>query len=343
MLKVKYFVLIIIFGVFSIRAQEKQQTSFQRPDFDFNKWFLLISPFWGEVSNLNQIPFRVIQQKSNGFIDFHSSSKSFSGTGKGSGVELLAFKENWQVLFVNFNFPMYPNSDFIKPIDGWQRIQTKVTGNVLYLRYTFLKNNPIQPFIAMSHFQGSGPHDYSIVDQFLLYSYFTQKWIFFPKVDVKIYVEDPNPQVGLSFKLPIQNWKIETVYSYGFERVITNLKTTIGKTMNPFPLNNFYQELLEKSYDFSDPDDWIYPLNVTFRKKYFANRLGLSLFMDYRRFISLRITVRRDLTFSRWVSNAVFSLIFSKYFGLNYFYEYSERSVGTIRYWLIGPTFIFQI
>lgn len=343
--KISSFLIILLINFISIYGQEEQEKtfSFKKPDFDFNKWFFLISPFWGEGYNSNQIPFRVFQLKSNGDFEFHTGNKSFSGKGKGGGFEFLAFKENWQILYVNFNFPMYPNRDQIFLYDYWQKIQTKVTGNVFYIRYTFFKESKIQPFLGYSYFQGSGPHDYSIVNNFILYSYQSQKWVFFPKVDVKVYVVDPNPQIGVSFKLPIQNWKIDTFYSYGFERVNTKLLTSLGKTENFNTTELFKENFIKNFYDYSDPDEWIFPLNLTLKRKYFANRLGISLFMDYRRFVSLRISFRRDLTFNRWVSNAVFSLIFSKYFGFNFFYEYSERSVGTIRYWLVGPTFIFQI
>ncbi len=334
--------LIIVFVISHLFATENKETKekqiiFQRPQFNFNQWFFFISPFWGEVTNFNQIPIRVFQSTQNDNLKIHSGNKNFSGKGKGIGLEFMAIKENWQILYVHFSFPMYPNSDQIQILDYWQQVQTKVTGNVFLMKYTFYKNNQIQPFIGFSHFQGSGPHDYSIVNNFSLYSVSTQNWIHFPKVDVKVYVEDPNPQLGVSFKLPIQNWKFDTTYSYGFERVNTDLKTTIGEIKNNF------EDLSFGLYDFSDPTKWILPLNLTIRKKYFSHRLGVSIFMDYRRFISLKITLRRDLTFARWVSNTVISLILSKNFGFNVFYEFSERSVGTIRYWLIGPTFVFQL
>lgn len=190
--------------------------------------------------------------------------------------------------------------------------------------------------MGYSHFQGTGPHNYSIVDNFILLSIPTQRWILYPKVYVKVFVEDPNPLLGVSYKLPVQNWNLDVTYSYGFERTNTKLQTSLGTSENNL------ENPLSQMYEYSDAE-LLLPLNLTIRKKYFSHRLGLSLFMDYRRFVTLKITFRRDFTFARWVSNAVFSVIITKYFGLNLFFEYSERSVGTIRYWLMEPTFVFQI
>jgi hypothetical protein len=313
--------------------------SLEKPNFDFNKWFYTISPFWGEGYNANQIPFRLIEYKNDKPV-LHSGSKSFSGSGKGSGVEFMAFNPDWQILYVGFYFPMYPNKDSISLYDYIQNIKTEVTGHVFSLRYKFLKYEKSEIFTGMSYFQGNGPHDYSIVNNFVLYSYSTNQFVQIPQVNVKVYVEDPNPYVGISYKLPIQNWKIDAIYSYGFERVNTDLQTSIARTVDSNNALQNFDSLSILQYNIENSN--ILPLNYTIRKKYFANRFALSLFMDYRRFVSLRINLRRDLTFNRWVSNAIFNLIFSQYMGLSFFYEYSERSVGTIRYWLIGPTFVFQ-
>lgn len=310
----------------------------ERPKFDFDKWFYVATPFYGTGYNSNQIPFRMFQFKENEIV-VHSGSKSFGGYGNGTGLEFLAFNKNWQILYVGFKFPMYANKDDLNFYNSFQSIKTAVTGHVISLRYTFFESK-ISPFIGSSYFQGDGPHDHSIVNNFILYSYNTNKFIQIPRVDVKVYVQDPNPYIGLSFKLPIQNWKIDTIYSYGFERVFTHLNTSYGKDYDSVDVYNNFQQLFLNNYDFNST---ILPMNYSINKKYFANRLALSLFMDYRRFVSLRLTFRRDLTFNRWVSNAVFGLIFSQHFGLSIFYEYSERSVGTIRYWLAGPSFVFQL
>lgn len=312
----------------------------ERPKFDFNKWFYLITPFWGEGYNSNQIPFRLFENKQSDFI-IHQGNKSFSGSGKGSGIEFMAFNQTWQFLYVGFHFPMYCNQDEISFYNYFQSIKTEVSGHILSVRYKLLNYNAkkIIMFSGLSYFQGNGPHDTSIVNNFILYSYNTNQMIQIPKVSVNVYVEDPNPYIGISFKLPIQNWKIDAIYSYGFERVNTILKTSPAKSIDFKQIINDPELLFIYNYDFNNN---IPPLQYTIRKKYYANRLGISLFMDYRRFISLRLTLRKDLTYNRWVSNAMFNLIFSQFAGLSLFYEYSERSVGTIRYWLIGPTFIFN-
>jgi len=321
-----FFIPTIIFG-------------FEKPNFDFNKWFYFITPFLGEGYNSNQIPFRLIENKNNDLI-FHSGQKSFNGSGKGSGIEFLAFNKNWQILYIGFYFPMYPNNDYISLYNLYQTIHTEVSGHVFSFRYKFLQFNHLEFFSGISYFQGNGAHDHSIVNNFILYSYSSNQFIQIPKVDVKVYIEDPNPNLGISYKLPIQNWKIEAIYSYGFERVNTHLKTTYANTISYEDFFNSPDTFLIWNYNNNDN---LLPLNYSIRKKYFANRFGISLFMDYRRFISLRISIRRDLTFNRWITNSLFNLIFSQYVGISFFYEYSERSVGTIRYWLIGPTFIFQL
>ncbi len=313
-------------------------SAIEKPNFDFNKWFYLITPFTGEGSNANQIPFRLFQSKDQNII-VHSGNKSFAGKGKGFGTEFLAFNKNWQLLYIGFHFPWYKNSDSIIFYDNFQNIQTKVTGQIFSLRYKF-ENQKIEPFFGVSYFEGYGPHDHSVINNFILYSNFTNEFIQIPKVDVKVYVEDPNISMGMSFKIPIQNWRLETIYSYAGERVYTNLVTSYARNI---PFNEVISEF-NNLYSFDiNSENAILPIHYTIRKKYFSHRLGISLYMDYRRFISLRLSFKRDVTFNRWISNAMFNIILSQHFGLSFFYEYSERSVGTIRYWLVGPTFVFQL
>lgn len=89
------------------------------------QWFFFISPFWGEVKNFNQISFRVFQFTQDSLSKVYFGSKSISGKGKGAGFEFMDFKENWQILYVNFTFSTYPNSDQTQILNYFQKVQTK--------------------------------------------------------------------------------------------------------------------------------------------------------------------------------------------------------------------------
>ncbi|MFN3603193.1 MAG: hypothetical protein ACK4UJ_00625 [Leptonema sp. (in: bacteria)] len=333
--------LLSIFSFVSISSKEILEMENQTQEIDFSRWIFLLTPLKGEMFNQNLIPFNSVQESQNNLL-LHSGRKSYSGSGNGSGFNLVALKNNWQILFVNFLFPKYPNSDQNPFLGLRQRINTSISGNIFSIRYTFTKEK-IQPFLEYSYFKGNGPLSTSKFDNFFIYSFLTNKWIFYPQFNVKVYQTVPEPKAGLSFLLPIQNWKVDLFYSYTFQRFDIKLNTSFGKVIEPGSFNEIFFQFMPKIYDFSMLESNLNPIDLKIREKYFNSKLGFSLFMDYRRFLALNLTVVKNMNFNYWTLNSIFNFIFSKHVGIIFFYQYEINDFVILKYWLIGPTFIFQI
>ncbi|MBW7858378.1 MAG: hypothetical protein H3C43_08825, partial [Leptonema sp. (in: Bacteria)] len=121
-------------------------------------------------------------------------------------------------------------------------------------------------------------------------------------------------------------------------RTVTTIDASMGRVLGE-ELNDL-TDSYSRYGELTSPGMLI-PTRMQITRKYHSHRPGASLFMQYR-FVSLRLMARRDVNFNRWVTNGVFSLLLHRYFGISVAGEYSERSVATIRYLTIGPTFVVQ-
>ncbi len=309
---------------------------------DFNRWIFLFTPISGETNIDLKIPFLNVQNNPQSQQPaFLVGEKKLSGKDKGYGYQFLAIKKNWQILNVGFHFPSFPNSDSNLLIDYYQNAEAKVSGNILVIRHTWQNSSLVDPFIIFTHFYGFVE---SKIQNFLLYNQVDQNWLQYPILQAKIITNEPEPQIGFQFKIPIQNWRFDIFYSYSFEQEQTNVKTSYG-TLNSYTftyLFDFYSSLYQNIYAVQS-HNYINPVEVSIKNRYYGSKIGVSLFLDYQRFISIGITFKKDLlNRKRIFSNLIFNFIFSNYGGISIYYDYNFKRGAKIQNLLVGPSFIFQ-
>lgn len=314
------------------------QVQAQRPVFDPDAWLIAITPFAGMVKNNTDLQFRTVQYNNPG-ISMLRGNKSVSGSGHGGGYQIQAVKHGWSITHLSFAFPTYDNHDKVDLINAFQKVTTAVTGTVFGLNYQFQNEGKIKPFVGLLYFQGIGPHDSTVVDRLIFKNETGSGVAAIDRVSVDVSVVDPIVQAGLQFKLPIQNWTFSIYHGYGMERTITTIDASMGRVLGE-DLNSLMDSYTRYG-ELTNPG-MLVPTRMQITRNYHSHRPGVSLYMDYRRFISLRLMARRDLNFNRWVTNGIFTLLVHRYGGISIAGEYSERSVATIRYLTIGPTFVVQ-
>ncbi len=337
-LLILYFVLLIsIFPNESkFKLSEKNQINI-----DINSWLFVFSVFNGVGSNINKIPIPVLQFKQTNNLEIYQDNKKYDGYGNGNGFQILGFKQNWQFSYLNYAMKL-PNQDRNPLYNLWQTIETKIAIQNTTIRYNLFHNEATTPFISYNYFKGIGPIQSSQFKNLTSFNFIQSSWIFFPQANIKVYNEDPNFQIGLSFKLPIQNWQFDTFYIYSLEETKIKIDSFVGKTIpfesKNFSLNNFFL----KFYDYTNTEEWIQPLRYTINSKNYSQRIGINLFLDYQRFLSLILNINKDLAKNRTIFNMVFNLIFPNYVGFSIvYYEIMDRNIVKIQYLLYGPTIVF--
>ena len=311
-------------------------TAFERPVIDPDKWLTTFTPFVGYVKNDTDLQFRTFLKGEDGF-KMVRGNKSVSGMGNGGGYQIQTVKGGWSAVHLSFAFPKYKNHDSIGAFNGWQEIKTAVTGTVFSLQYKF-DGEWVQPFLGMNYFQGIGPHNRTVVNRMLFKNETGRGIASMDRVAVDVSVYDPVVQAGLQFKIPIQHWTFSVFHGYGMENVRTVIDAGLGRM-----LNDDLADIPNSIYQYGQvTPELLIPARIQVNRRYHSHRPGFSLYMDFRRFISLRILARRDVQYNRWVTNGIFTLLVSKYGGISVATEYSERSVATIRYLTVGPTFMMQ-
>jgi hypothetical protein len=321
---------------FAMAFHARPLQAIERPVIDPDKWLTTFTPFLGTVRNSTDLQFRTFRDGTDG-LELIRGSKSVSGTGNGGGYQIQTMKKGWSAMHLSFVFPMFKNDDSVALFNGFQQVKTEVTGTVFALQYRF-DGEWIRPFIGVHYFQGIGPHDRTIVDRMLFKNEAGGGIASIDRVAVDVQVFDPVAQAGIQIKIPIQNWSLSLFHGYGMERVRTVIDASTGRLLGDDPAG-LSAGILE--YGQVGPGALI-PARMQINRNYHSHRPGFALYMDYRRFISLRLQARRDVNFNRWVANGVFTLLLHKYGGITVATEYSERSVATIRYLTYGPTFMMQ-
>jgi hypothetical protein len=308
----------------------------ERPVIDPDQWLTTFTPFSGQVRNSTDLEFRTFRDGNDG-LQLIRGSKALSGTGNGGGYQIQTMKKGWNAMHLSFVFPMFKNDDSVGLYNGVQQVKTEVTGTVFALQYRF-DGEWIRPFIGLHYFQGIGAHDRTIIDRMLFKNEAGDGIASIDRVAVDVQVYDPVAQAGIQIKIPVQNWSLSLFHGYGMERVRTVIDASAGRLLEDDPAA-IAAGLLK--YGQIGPGALI-PSRVQIYRNYHSHRPGLALYMDYRRFISLRVQARRDINFNRWIASGVFTLLLHKYGGFTIATEYSERSVATIRYLTFGPTVMMQ-
>lgn len=328
--------LVIVLPLFSAMMQPGALQAFERPIIDPDKWLTTFTPFVGTVRNSTDLQFRSFRSGENG-LEMVRGSKSVSGLGHGGGYQVQTMKKGWHAMHLSFVFPSFNNHDSIDLYNGFQQVKTEVSGTVFALQYKF-EGDWIRPFVGAYYFQGLGPHDRTVANRMLFKNEVGDGIASLDRVAVDVQVYDPVVQAGIQIKIPVQHWSLSVFHGYGMERVQTVIDVSTGRLIGDSPAD-LPSSVLD--YGRTGPGALL-PARMTIIRNYHSHRPGLALYMDYRRFISLRLQARRDVNYNRWITNGIFTLFVHPNVGLTIATEYSERSVATIRYITYGPTFMMQ-
>ncbi|PKL29701.1 MAG: hypothetical protein CVV45_21290, partial [Spirochaetae bacterium HGW-Spirochaetae-10] len=285
-MRINLFVAVALsFPTFVFNAEPLQ--AFERPVIDPDKWLTAFTPFIGTVKNSTDLQFRTYRDGTGG-LDMIRGSKSVSGTGNGGGYQIQTVKKGWSAMHLSFVFPMFKNDDSVALFNGYQQVKTEVTGTVFALQYRF-DGEWVRPFVGIHYFQGIGPHDRTVVDRMLFKNEVGEGIASIDRVAVDVQVYDPVAQAGIQIKIPIQNWSLSLFHGYGMERVRTVIDASTGRLLAD-DLTGLSSSILE--YGQVGPGALI-PARMQINRNYHSHRPGFALYMDYRRFISLRLQARR--------------------------------------------------
>ena len=325
--------------------KDKKPHPYANP-YDFDKWLFTVTGFSGTVKSDFNLKYRLpyIKKNTNNQNDLYllRGEKPLPGVGYGGGFQFGGFYKNWSFTMVGFDFPNSIHKDKTAIYNTVEKTGARITGALVFSRYTWRsKKKFYEPFVGLGYFSGLGPHMSASIDNFISYAPEINRYMYYTNQKVDVHVTNPFPQVGIKLKLPIQHWHIAPFYAYGFEKVQTRVDVLPGSSFlaeNPLQgPTRLGAHLLNESLDFQLPFRF-----ANLAKKY-HHRPGLSFYMDFRRFVSLRLFVFRNTTHHRWVVNGIFNLMFTPNIGITAFGEYGERELATIRYWMIGPTIVFQL
>lgn len=329
----------------SADAKKSKAHPYANP-YDFDRWIFTCTLFTGSVHSDFGLKYRLPYLKKNaatGQTDFYllRGEKSLPGVGSGSGFQLGGFYKGWSFTTVAFDFPRSVHKDKFEPYNTIQETRARITGALVFTRYTWRSKRRIyEPFVGLGYFSGIGPHMSANIKNFISYAPEINRYVYSSNQKVDVYVSNPFPKIGMSFKLPIQHWKISPFYAYGFESVRTRVRSQAGTTF--IAQNPLESPLRLAQHLQNEPLDLQYPWSIGVDTKKYHHRPGLSLYMDYRRFINFRLFAFRNTTYHRWVVDGILNVMFTPNIGITAFGEYGERELATIRYFMIGPTIVFQ-
>lgn len=326
-------------------GQIKKPHQYANP-YHFDKWLFTITGFSGTVKSDFNLKYRLpyLKQNTSGQQDLYllQGNKPLPGVGNGGGFQFGGFYKNWSFTSVGFDFPNSIHKDKTDIYNTVQKTRARITGALVFSRYTWKnKKKLFEPFVGLGYFSGLGPHMSANIDHFISYAPEINRYMYYSNQQVDVNVTNPFPKAGIKIKLPIQHWHIAPFYAYGFETVQTDVTVQPGSTFyaeNPLEApGRFINHIQNESLDFQ------LPFHFSNTSKKYHHRPGMSLYMDFRRFVSLRLFVFRNTNYNRWVVNGIFNLMFTPHIGITAFGEYGERELATIRYWMIGPTIVFQL
>ena len=140
----------------------------------------------------------------------------------------------------------------------------------------------------------------------------------------------PLPEIGLKFKIPIQDWWITPYYSYWYEDVKTKIRIPRGQVdLYERGTRNFIQTL--------DIE-----LDKEIKKNHQSHMLGFWFSLDLYHFLQLQGNVYYNLSEDLISARFVGTFIFSEYVGITAYFEYQELIPVDNIYFFVGPCFVFM-
>ena len=311
--------------------------------FYMNKWLFTTTAYSGDVKSEIALPYSTpyVDPARPENITLISGEKTQKGSGPGGGFELSGLRGPWFFNVYGYRFRAR-NTDGAELYNATQTSRTTISAQTYYVSYSWRSESRIvEPFVGAGYFEGLGPHLETNIRGWTTYSPEINRYLYYYNQNVSVRVSNPYPQVGLRFKLPIQNWYIAPFYSYSFESATTRVASLPGNVVAAgSPLEapgNIYDHVLSRA-----GLDTLQAFNVKIREKHWNQSPGVELYMDFRRFISLRIIAYRNVTHGRWLARGVFNFMFHPNVGITIAGVYNERYLSTLRYAMAGPTVVFQ-
>lgn len=284
------------------------------------RWLVVLNPLAGWLHNSTS---PTIRSKTAGGEDT-TRQVTFTGSGWGAGLVLTGFYRFDAVTLqaVNISY-LFPNVN-----------SSAMWGNITQVLNSFNLPTFFDPYIGFS-FAYIGTRSelekyvYSVTDtrsdgtQTVGYAYF-------PKFNVNTRNYQYAPRVGVTFKLPIHNWRIRPYYEFLYEDLYAYAKTK-GSKVQVFSRENGYRTD-DIDLEFAGSTTTIYKSHV----------VGVSLGIDYHNFLQLYGNVYYNITHNLISARFMGTILVPRHWGLTITYEHQEMCMVKNEFVMFGPTFFFM-
>lgn len=287
-------------------------------------WLVIAAPTAGWLKNELTFPLPV-GREANG--DFRYDDYDLIDDGWGGGLTLTGFFKQLSLTNVFFYFPAVNHAT--------------VLGNITFLSWTYPTNTFVKPYLGLGALlvdidaDISDFHDTRIEDlgSLTLIGYASMESI---AVDVRVL--SAFPKVGLRFNLPIQHWYLQPFYSYMYENVRVQARSS-GGAVELYEYDPATQQPTS-----NQPTDVIVinPFDTDKDKTYHSHRVGLDFLLDFHYFAQLRGGMSYSVNHDLWTVRLIGTLLLNQYVGITASFEYSEKITLTNTYVLVGPAFVFS-
>lgn len=283
-------------------------------------WLLVINPLVGWLHNSTS---PTVKSKSAGGEET-TRQVTFEGSGWGAGLVITGFYRfkhiTLQAANISYLFPDV-NSSIM-----W--------GNITQVINSFNLPTFIDPYIGFTFaYVGTkselSKYVFSVTDT-RSDGTPTVGYAYFPHFTVKTENYQYAPRVGLTFKIPIQNWRVRPYYEYAYEDLYAHAKT-VGSKVNVFERESGYRTD-DIDLDINDGQPTIVTSHV----------IGISFGIDYHSFLQLYGNVNYNLTHNLISARFMGTILLPRHWGFTVTYEHQEMCMTTNDFVMFGPTFFFM-
>lgn len=284
------------------------------------RWLAAITPLAGWLHNTTS---PTITSKSAGGEDT-TRKVTFAGSGWGAGLVVTGFYR-WKYITlqaVNVSY-LFPN---VNSSVMWGNITQLILQSHLpifvepYLGFAFAY---IGTKSELTNYVYSSTDTRSDGTKSIGYAYF-------PKFNVDTRNFQPAPRVGLTFKIPIQNWRVRPYYEFLYENLNAHAKTK-DSLVTVFSREDGYRtDTIDLEFD--GETTTIYKSHV----------VGISFGIDYHSFLQLYGNVYYNITHDLLSARFMASILIPRHWGFTVTYEHQAMAMTTNDFVMFGPTFFFM-